>query len=45
MSFKEIRIKQNKQREIILTLTLEAEKELITHIEYKRRGLDKWLRE
>ena len=45
MSFKEIKIEQNERREIILTLIPEAEKELITHIEYKRRGLDKWLRD
>ena len=45
MSFKEIRIKHNKQREIVITLSLEAEKGKKTHIEYKRRGLDKWLRE
>ena len=45
MSFKEIKIRQNKQREIVIILSLEAEKELITQMEYKRRGLDKWLRE
>ncbi len=44
MVFKEIKVKQNKRREIILTLIPEAEEKLITNIEYKRRGLDKWLR-
>ncbi len=45
MSFTKIKIEQNERREIVLTLIPEAEKKPINHINYKRRGLDKWLRE
>ena len=42
MIVKEIKIKPNKQREIIITLSLETQKEL-NQVDYKKRGLNKWL--
>ena len=43
MSFKEIKIKHKKPREIIITLSLDNQKELINQLDDKKRGLNKWL--
>jgi len=40
-----IKIKQNKQEDIIFELYPDNQKLIIKNIENKRYGLDKWLRE